>query len=187
MESRRPPSRGPLSAGYAAVSPTRGKGSNTGGRHMQYDEMHQHKLRMKAVRPMVDLSSPWSHAKLQQQQHAAAAGGGSRPDKLRSTVAAASSRPQSAKTGSRPASAAAHRVRAESPSSSRAPAKGDAFDVAALPAADRETYADMLRLLTRLPTAEARAALEQLYRESEDRKLLVTYTGVFPKLDGERA
>jgi hypothetical protein len=164
------------------ISPTRGSsrrgaGANlqsVGGRHLVYEEMQQHKQRMKSVRSIVDLSPPWSHAPAERPPSAAAR-------RLRQSVA--SQRPQSAASrraavDSRPGSAAA--------GSPPTPAAAGSFDVAALGDEDRDAYAAMLRLLTRLPNADARAALQQLYHESEDRKLLASYTGVFPKLDNER-
>ena len=177
----RPASRG---GQQRFVSPTRGTsrraaGANlqsTGGRHLVYEEMQQHKQRMKTVRPMVDLTPPWSHAPAERPPSAAAR-------RLRQSVAA--QRPSSAASrrstpaDGRPSSAAGHAVSTPPPVPSN-------FDVAALNEEDREAYAAMLRLLSRLPNADARAALQQLYHESEDRKLLASYTGVFPKLENER-
>uniref|UniRef100_A0A7S1QZQ4 Uncharacterized protein n=1 Tax=Neobodo designis TaxID=312471 RepID=A0A7S1QZQ4_NEODS len=90
----------------------------------------------------------------------------------------------------RPGSAASRRPADSRPASaaqqpSTAPAAPQ-FDVASLKEEDRDAYAAMLRLLARLPNTDARAVLQQLYHESEDRKLLASYTGVFPKLDNER-
>jgi hypothetical protein len=139
--------------------------------------MQQHKQRMKSVRPMVDLTPPWSHVPAERPPSAAAR-------RLRQSVAS-----------QRPASAASHRSADTRPQSAAgplsqgpapAPAAASSFDVAALGDEDREAYAAMLRLLSRLSNSEARSALQQLYHESEDRKLLASYTGVFPKLENER-
>jgi hypothetical protein len=170
------------------ISPTRGSsrrgaGANlqsVGGRHLVYEEMQQHKQRMKSVRSIVDLSPPWSHAPAERPPSAAAR-------RLRQSVA--SQRPPSAASrrtaaNSRPGSSAGHGPSAAGRPPT--PATAGSFDVAALGDEDRDAYAAMLRLLTRLPNADARAALQQLYHESEDRKLLASYTGVFPKLDNER-
>jgi hypothetical protein len=184
-----PPPRSPT----RFVTPTQGLGArrgqpttslqNVGGRHLVFEEMKNHKNRMKAVRAVIDLAPPWSHAAPPGRPASAAA------RKLRNNVAAArdgDSRPPSAQARplSRPQSAA----RQYSPAVPTPEAAAARFDVAALDdEEDREAYAAMLRLLTKLSNGQSRAALEQLYRESEDRRLLAAYTGVFPKLDAERA
>jgi hypothetical protein len=167
---------------------------------MVFEEMQQHKLRMKTVKSVVDHSPPWAYTPNPVDDRSGGAKS-AMAKKLRGDVAAtrdisssaaavmnasAASRPQSAARigrpgsafpGGRPTSAASRRVVEPAPPS---------FDVASLNESDREAYSAMLRLLTRLSNDESRAALEQLYRESEDRKLLASYTGVFPKLENEQ-
>lgn len=142
---------------------------NLGGRHMVYEEMQQHKQRMKNVRPMIDLSPPWSHNKGAAQPRPSSAA-----RKLRTQVTA--QRPPSA---ARPAAA-------PSPPCDDTRGASKEFDVATLQEEDREAYAAMLRVLCSISNTESRSLLEQLYRESEDRKLLAAYSGVFPKLEAER-
>jgi hypothetical protein len=171
---------------------------------MVFEEMQQHKLRMKTVKSVVDHSPPWAYTPNPVDDRS---GGGksAMAKKLRGDVAAtreisssaavvmnasAASRPQSAARIGRPGSALSTRHPGGRPTSAASrrlvePAP-PSFDVASLNESDREAYSAMLRLLTRLSNDESRAALEQLYRESEDRKLLASYTGVFPKLENEQ-
>ena len=59
------------------------------------------------------------------------------------------------------------------------------FDLSRLTPEQQVAYRDMLRVLSAVSTSESKSMLEQLYRESEDRKLLTAYTGVFPGLEKE--
>lgn len=151
---------------------------NVGGRLMIQAEMERHKHRMKQVKAVISLNPPWGHED-------------SRP---KSTIARGAGvkavrRPNSASgfyntTGSTSGNLSASTVpnqRSSSPQQTPLPC----FDVSQLNDEDVETYRSMLRLLCRMSNQESRAVLEQLYRESEDRKLLAGYTGVFPKLENE--
>mmetsp|Transcript_37891 Transcript_37891/g.44174 ORF Transcript_37891/g.44174 Transcript_37891/m.44174 type:complete len:238 (+) Transcript_37891:43-756(+) len=163
---------------------------NIGGRILVESEMVHHKLRMKEVKPSVDTSMPWAH-----RQQAAPTGGfgASRSglvhrlreaasdhqggEKLYPPLPSGSSRPQSAHLHGRPQSAgasAAVSTRTLSP-------QGTPFEVSSLSVEQQRVYRDMIRVLCSLDQQQCKHLLEHMYREAEDKKLLMAYTGVFPE------
>ena len=50
-----------------------------------------------------------------------------------------------------------------------------------------QLYHDFVKMLCLMGNEDSRAILEQVYRESEEKKLLSGYTGIFPSLDHEEA
>jgi hypothetical protein len=162
---------------------------NVGGRLLVRKEMTEHKQRMRLVKPVINLTPPWGHEDLRKRPVSAAARRGRPPsaqsaswssqhnDSSHNAAGDASAHQQ------RPGSALGPATRGATPAAGQQPAE---FDVSTLTEEDQDAYQGMLRLLCRVDNGDARRVLEQLYRESEDRKLLAAYTGVFPKLETER-
>eukprot|EP01012_Entosiphon_sulcatum_P045604 TRINITY_DN60882_c0_g1_i1.p1 TRINITY_DN60882_c0_g1~~TRINITY_DN60882_c0_g1_i1.p1 ORF type:complete len:249 (-),score=27.60 TRINITY_DN60882_c0_g1_i1:29-775(-) len=143
---------------------------NIGGRILYMEEMNGHKNRMKAIKPVVQLQPPWGHD--------------AEPAKTKRSGATSSAPP---KRKTRKASADAD-VRVQ-PSPHGAPSSPAAavreFDISILNAEHQQLYHDFVRMLCLMGNEDSRAILEQAYRESEEKKLLSGYTGIFPTLDNE--
>lgn len=158
---------------------------NIGGRILVENEMLHHKLRMREVRPSVDTTLPWAH-QVQSRGH------GSHPSRVAQKITAASAADRNyglANTygGSRPTSASAGRPQSASRPATRQSGHGEhpphgasGFDLAQLPTDHQQVVKDMLRVLCALEQSKSKQLLEHLYREAEDKKLLMAYTGVFP-------
>ncbi|CUG90842.1 Hypothetical protein, putative [Bodo saltans] len=161
---------------------------NIGGRIMVENEMLHHKLRMREVKPSVDTTLPWAH----QVQRGTVVGGATVSNnrvaqKITAATAADrtygmtqptySSRPTSASTG-RPQSASRPATRASGHGG--VPSSSGGFDLAQLSTDHQHVVKDMLRVLCTLEQGKSKQLLEHLYREAEDKKLLMAYTGVFP-------
>lgn len=178
---------------------------NIGGRIMVELEMTHHKLRMREVKPSVDTTLPWAHAVQQQQHHHHQMGSDryvsqSRAAQKLHDAAQYSAKhvpyssgpavPVAAPAGSRPVSASAARPASASrgghPSSRATPGHEQLFDVSTLSPDHQVIYRDMIRVLCGLEQSQCKRLLEHMYREAEDKKLLLGYTGVFPD-DGAEA
>eukprot|EP01006_Ploeotia_vitrea_P041442 TRINITY_DN66527_c4_g5_i1.p1 TRINITY_DN66527_c4_g5~~TRINITY_DN66527_c4_g5_i1.p1 ORF type:complete len:277 (-),score=17.52 TRINITY_DN66527_c4_g5_i1:856-1686(-) len=59
------------------------------------------------------------------------------------------------------------------------------FDISTLSREHQGVYHELVDMLCDLGNEAARSLLEQAYRDSEERKLLNGYTGIFPSLDNE--
>lgn len=164
---------------------------NIGGRIMVEHEMIHHKLRMREVKPSVDAGLPWAHRQqlmmMHQQRNRLA-------EKLH-TAADVDNRinlPNATNSGNRPQSASVQRpatatssnkgrsVSSQGVGSSHHDAALVPFDVTALSPDHQKIYRDMIRVLCGLDQSMSKALLEHMYREAEDKKLLMAYTGVFP-------
>ena len=165
---------------------------NIGGRILIQSEMSNHKMRMKKIKSIVNITPPWGHhndAGLPRPSSAASNASRRPPTASRSSTSLAISqdngRPGSAAlAGSATSVARSQRGGTGTPTpQTRQPAAE--FDLAKLTPEQQTTYRDMLRLLSSQSTADSKAMLEQLYREAEDRKLLSAYTGVFPGLEND--
>lgn len=165
---------------------------NIGGRIMVESEMVHHKLRMKEVRPSVDTSKPWAH----RQNSAGSAGSGARvAQRLREAADGGAERLWTSAGGSggssRPQSAHLHHGSAHRPQSATgsaavttrtvSPHAAAGFDVSSLSVEQQRVYRDMVRMLCSLEQPQCKQLLEHMYREAEDKKLLMAYTGVFPE------
>jgi hypothetical protein len=172
------------------LMPRKGQGlqsnlQNLGGRLMIRAQMDRHKSRMKDVKPVISVDAPWGHDRAVPAP-GRGLGGGRRANRPASRPASATFSEMQASR----ASAGSAMDRGASPSrshhqSSVHQAPPPDFDPTQLNDEDLETYRGALRLLCRMNNADARGMLESLYRESEDRKLLAGYTGVFPRLDAD--
>jgi hypothetical protein len=184
---------------------------NIGGRILIQAEMTNHKERMRHVKAQVNITPPWSHQQLAslsrpgssqggvRRPPSASAASGSRAGNSTLAITQSSSleRPSSAaghgNSSGFPAGGAASVARSHrsinSTSNGRPPSGSAAappeFDMGKLTDEQQATYRDMLRMLSGMSTGDSKLILEQLYRESEDRKLLAAYTGVFPGLERE--
>ena len=173
---------------------------NIGGRIMVENEMINHKHRMTHAKPSIDTKLPWAH----QLQEEIIRGGSRVSHNL--NAAAESDRnyngEDSPSKPARPASTAgrptrpstansvrsAHTIGASRPKSPRsaenAPPGGSepVFHVSMLSADHQQVYREMVRVLCTMTQKDSKALLEEMYRESEDKKLLAAYTGVFPEM-----
>ena len=179
---------------------------NIGGRIMVENEMINHKHRMTHAKPSIDTKLPWAH-QLQEE----IVRGGSRVSH-RLNAATESDRHLNGgdspvkPAGVRPASTAGRPIRPstansvrsnyavgggrpKSPRSEAAAAAGGAtnsnepvFHVSMLTADHQQVYREMVRVLCTMSQKDSKALLEEMYRESEDKKLLAAYTGVFPEM-----
>eukprot|EP00759_Apiculatamorpha_spiralis_P002652 PhF_6_TR11051/c0_g1_i2/m.17937 len=166
---------------------------NLGGRILIATEAATHKERMKKVKSTIN--SNWGHA------HASPAPGGvrrrpqsaSRPGTAGSPMKATTTNDM---TSSRGMSSPPRRTGGQSTNNNtnttlggggggldaRGSVFANEFDVAALPADHQRVYMDLVSMLVSMTTDESRVVLEAAYKESEERKLLASYTGVFPTL-----
>eukprot|EP00668_Euglena_longa_P011457 GGOE01013861.1.p3 GENE.GGOE01013861.1~~GGOE01013861.1.p3 ORF type:complete len:194 (-),score=51.20 GGOE01013861.1:293-874(-) len=141
---------------------------NIGGRIMYMEEMVSHKVRMDNVKPVVSIRPPWGHEAPQ-----------STPPKGKSKAKAAKQKePGEGKKGLR-------RGQPSSPDPEALAHSIPEYDVGVLSEEHQRLYDGLVRMLCSLTNADSRALLEQAYRESEERKLLSGYTGIFPTLDAE--
>lgn len=159
---------------------------NIGGRILVENEMLHHKLRIREVKASVDVGLPWAH---RQQQKASSRVAHRLHEAAESdhklNIAAGGSRPQSASVARPMTASSAHthrsHTRPTTAASSSAPLPAtEEFDPSTLTTDQQSVYRDMLRVLCQLDASRSKALLEQLYRESEEKKLLLGYTGVFP-------
>jgi hypothetical protein len=160
---------------------------NIGGRIMVENEMLHHKIRMREVKPSVDTTLPWAH-----QVQRGAVGGALTTNRVAQKITAATAADRNfgltQPTYSRPTSASAGRPQSASRPGTRASGHGGAsssqgagFDMAQLSTDHQQVVKDMLRVLCTLEQGKSKQLLEHLYREAEDKKLLMAYTGVFPE------
>ena len=174
---------------------------NLGGRIIIESEMYCHRQRMKTVRPSIDSTLPWAHA------HQESLRRGGRPASRGASAARAGEgtralppfdargRPPSAGHRNRTSSEAAtpSRLGSRPVSQSTTPSKAgragplpppgaatSTFDVTSLPPSQQDVYKGLVQLLATLPQRDAKGLLEQAFKEGEERKLLMAYTGVFP-------
>jgi hypothetical protein len=153
----------------------RGKGGtlsmnleNVGGRILVMDEKNKHKERMRSIKPVISIAPPWSHA-----DHTP----GIAPKKK-------AGRPMSAKHHTHHQMDGAGRPSStQHPHPPAAVAEPQGFDMTSLTDTQQGTVRDMVRLLCGLCNEDSRGLLEHMYRDSEERKLLSAYTGIFPSLD----
>ena len=187
---------------------------NLGGRIIIENEMHNHKLRLKQIKPSIDASKPWAHnyqdTKLRKMSPSRSGGeGGTSPNTTSAgnntslppasrngggygsanTTAGGRSNSSVGRGGPAAANASRGRPSPTSGSSPASPSNGGqqhqiTFDVTALTSAQQQTYTDLVTLLSTLPQREAKSLLEQAYREGEERKLLMAYTGGFAGAKG---
>jgi hypothetical protein len=178
---------------------------NIGGRIMVENEMLNHKHRMTHAKPSIDTKLPWAHqlqedivrgsgansrlshrlstAAESDRQHNGGAGGGRGDSPVKHTT----SRPASAGVGRPMRPATANSGRSASAQGLAMPpaatsAEQPAFHVSMLSADHQGVYKEMVRVLCTMTQKDAKALLEEMYRESEDKKLLAAYTGVFPEM-----
>jgi len=187
---------------YTYIRPTHGLGmrsrgnglgtnlENIGGRILIMKEVHTHKSRMRHIRPTIANKPPWGH-----ESSAPAPG---RIRKRPGTAGRASSTTAghvgvpSLETGTRSPLSRPSPGRNGPPSSAQGnhPIGGAQtvdFDVMQLPTEHQRVYLDLVAMLCAMTTEESRAVLEASYKEAEERKLLSSYTGIFPTLTEEDA
>ena len=145
---------------------------NIGGRILVLAERSTHKTRMKTIKPVVNVKPPWGHDERKKRQMAGTPGGNSQQ------------RPGTAGSGSSWSQKRPLRIR-----DSTRPLDGGT-DMSHLEEADAALARDFVSLLGRLDPQDARALADHAVKESEERRLLAGYCGVFPELsdsdsDGE--
>eukprot|EP00756_Hemistasia_phaeocysticola_P007975 Hpha_TRINITY_DN14453_c0_g1::TRINITY_DN14453_c0_g1_i1::g.157793::m.157793 len=154
---------------------------NIGGRILVMEEIQTHRNRMRDVKPAVNVTPPWGHQQKVRKRAATQQRIAAPPFPGGSTTPPAGSRPQSARAG-RPGTGTMTSGPAGPPG---AQVGGTEYtDVSTILPSDESqgTYQQFVDLLTTLTTEQSRMVLEAAYRESEERKLLAGYTGVFPGL-----
>eukprot|EP00906_Rhabdomonas_costata_P006084 RCo008964 len=165
---------------------------NIGGRILYMEEMNGHKNRMKEIKPVVSLTAPWGHEDLPRV-----------PVKVhRDQKDATELAPVQSKKGNRKKNSQKKRQeeteldsglsaatkKTEGSYAAAAQPTSDSvrdFDVGLLRPEQQELYRKFVAMLCELGNDDSRAILEQAYRESEEKKLLSGYTGIFPTLDEE--
>uniref|UniRef100_A0A7S1IZR6 Uncharacterized protein n=1 Tax=Eutreptiella gymnastica TaxID=73025 RepID=A0A7S1IZR6_9EUGL len=148
---------------------------NIGGRILYMEEMNGHKNRMKDIKPVIQLAPPW----------------GSKGDKKPKPKAKAQPNKPSAAPPKRAASGPAQRPSRPAAGGRMGPqdlgtdGQTAEFEVSILNEEHQQLYHDFVKMLCLMGNEDSRAILEQAYRESEEKKLLSGYTGIFPSLDNE--
>lgn len=156
---------------------------NLGGRMIIENRMVNHAQRMKSVKPSIDSSMPWAHRlqddiKRSTTPNTRTVVTHNNPEVVTRPSTGTSTRPAS---GSRAPTAATPHLRP--PSAKRLGSSHKAeLDVNSLPAEHQGIVRDMISVLCSLNTNDSKALLEQVFRESEEKRLLAAYTGVFPTL-----
>eukprot|EP00995_Heteronema_vittatum_P009771 NODE_513_length_1331_cov_536.594384_g370_i0.p1 GENE.NODE_513_length_1331_cov_536.594384_g370_i0~~NODE_513_length_1331_cov_536.594384_g370_i0.p1 ORF type:complete len:243 (-),score=57.85 NODE_513_length_1331_cov_536.594384_g370_i0:492-1220(-) len=145
---------------------------NIGGRILYMEEMNGHKNRMKEIKPVITFKAPWGKEEAPPQQK-----NGQKTQKSKKAAPAGGKRAAGSGPASRQRPGSARNDGSEEPVRE--------FDIGILNDEHQQLYQDFVKMLCLLGNEDSRAILEQAYRESEEKKLLSGYTGIFPSLDNE--
>jgi hypothetical protein len=152
---------------------------NIGGRILYMEEMNGHKNRMKDIKSVISLRPPWGHEAVKTQPAKSKAK--AKPPKR---AASAGNQRAPRDRGGATSQRDSGRMSAEGPHGGQSAGE---FDISILNKDHQQLYHDFVKMLCLMGNEDSRAILEQVYRESEEKKLLSGYTGIFPSLDHEEA